>query len=49
MTAMGETDKIKKAKGIIINGVIGLLIIFCAYALSAFIFSALGGQTTTPQ
>ena len=39
MTARGETDKVTKAKGIIIDAVIGLVIVFGAYVISQFIVS----------
>ncbi len=42
MTAGGETDKTKKAKDIMINAVIGLIILLAAYAISNFVIEALG-------
>jgi len=41
MTSQGDKDKLKKAKDIIIQSIIGLLIIFAAYAITNFVFSAL--------
>jgi len=55
MTAMGQEDKIKKAKQIIINAAIGLLIVILSYAIVNFVITLLinsavfqgsGGQTT---
>ena len=37
MTAGGETDKLDKAKKLLYNGVIGLAIIFAAYAITYFV------------
>ena len=55
MTAGGDSEKIDKAKKIIVNGVIGLLITLSAFAITNFIFNALeqaglinGGGGTTP-
>lgn len=39
MTAAGEKDKIDKAKKIIINGVIGLVIILTSYAIARFVIT----------
>jgi len=44
MTAGGDEDQITKAKKWIINGVIGLLIIMAAYAITTFIINVLTGQ-----
>ena len=41
MTSSGEADKVKKAKNIILYAVIGLLIIFTAYAITYFVFDVL--------
>ena len=46
MTAAGDTDKVKKATGIIRTGVIGLIITVAAYAISSFVVSALVTATT---
>lgn len=37
MTSAGEPDKIKKAKGLILNGAIGMLIILTAYSITYFV------------
>lgn len=37
MTSAGEMDKVKKAKGLIKNAVIGVLIVMTAYAVTYFI------------
>lgn len=42
MTAAGNDQRIDKAKKIIINSVIGLVIIVSAYAITAFIGSRFG-------
>ena len=39
MTAGGEQDKVDKAKKLIISGIIGLVIIFAAYAIASFVIS----------
>jgi hypothetical protein len=43
MTAAGDPDKVNKAKQIITNAVIGLIIIFSAFAIATFIMSILRG------
>jgi hypothetical protein len=51
LTAQGDVEKAKKAKGIIFQAVIGLVIIFSAYMITSFVISALGnsiGGTATP-
>lgn len=53
MTAGGEADKVKKAKGIIINAVIGLIIVLASYAITFFVLDQVGNATdadvgTTP-
>jgi len=49
MTAGGNEDAIKKAKGRIINAIIGLAIVVFAYGVTAFVFKNLpgGGVNTT--
>lgn len=37
MTASGNDEKVKKAKDLIINAIIGLIIVSAAYAITAFI------------
>ena len=44
MTAMGNEEKITKAKKMIINSTIGLIIIFISYSLAYFIFMAITNQ-----
>ncbi|MFA5754490.1 MAG: pilin [Patescibacteria group bacterium] len=39
MTASGNNEQITKAKGLIINAVIGLIVVFAAYAITNFIGS----------
>ncbi|MBI5654329.1 hypothetical protein HZC53_01585 [Candidatus Uhrbacteria bacterium] len=46
MTARGESDKVKKATGVIRDAIIGLVIIVLAYALAAFVIASLGNATT---
>lgn len=41
MTAQGNDEKIKKAKGMITSAVIGMIIIFAAYAITNFVVSSL--------
>ena len=41
MTAQGDDAKVTKAKGMIANAVIGMIIIFAAYAITNFVISAL--------
>jgi hypothetical protein len=51
MTAHGEEEKISKAKSIIRGSVVGLIIIFSAYIITATVvdrFSRSTGYTTTP-
>ena len=43
MTAGGEPDKVQKAKDILINATIGLIITLASYAIAAFIINALTG------
>ncbi len=46
MTARGESDPIDKAKEIIKQAIIGIIIIFLAYALTGFIINAVIRATT---
>ncbi len=41
MTAGGNEEKIKKAKSIIVNGIIGIIVVFAAYTLTYFIVQQL--------
>lgn len=45
MTAAGNDDKIDEAKDLITAGVIGLLIVLAAFAVSVFVLNALMGVT----
>ena len=37
MTAQGNENQVSKAKGLLVNGIIGLIIVFAAYAITSFI------------
>jgi len=41
MTAAGDPDKVDKAKKMIYSGIIGLVIIFAAYAIAYFVINSL--------
>ena len=41
--AAGNAEKVKRAQGILISGVIGLIIIFSAYAIANFVLTAISG------
>jgi len=45
MTAMGDPGKVDKAKKLIYAGVIGLVVIFAAFAIASFVLSSLGTAT----
>lgn len=47
MTAGGEEEKIRKAKSTLISGTIGMIIIFAAFTITAFIVLAFGCATST--
>ena len=47
MTAAGNEDNVKKAKSILLNSVIGLVILLSAYAISSFVIDQLGTATGT--
>lgn len=49
ITAMGDDNKIKKAKSMLTSSVIGLIIIIGAYAISSYVVDALisASKTTT--
>lgn len=49
MTAGGNTKKIDEAKGWLMNGVIGLVIILSAYAISSYVVSTLVNNLGTIQ
>ena len=46
MTSQGNSEKVDEAKDLIKNGIIGLVIIFSAYAISAFVMKAAFDATT---
>lgn len=39
MTSQGNEQQVSKAKGLLVNGIIGIIIVFAAYALTSFIGS----------
>ena len=41
MSDNGDASKTKKAKGMLINGIIGMVIVIAAYAISDFVIDAL--------
>jgi len=43
MTAGGNEEKVKQAKGFIINGINGMIVIFLSYALVYLVITALRG------
>lgn len=45
MIARGDTEKVKKAKDLITDAIIGLVVIFAAYAISNFVVSRIVGAT----
>lgn len=47
MTAAGNEDKVGEAKKLITAGIIGLVIILAAFAISKFVLSQLMSATTT--
>jgi hypothetical protein len=47
MTAAGNDEKVDKAKKLIISGVIGLVIIFSAFAIAKFVLDKISAATTT--
>jgi len=48
MTAGGNEEKVGEAKKIITAGIIGLIIIFTAYAIAAFVITQLASATGAP-
>jgi len=46
MTSGGEEAKVKAAKGRIIQGIIGLVIILSSWAIATFVITSLVGATT---
>lgn len=56
MTAGGNTDQVKKARTMVINAIVGLVIVFAAYAITEFVIRSLvnttsgaGGANAGPQ
>ncbi len=47
MTAGGNPENVKKAKSLITNAVIGLLIIFASYGIAHLVFSLVGVQVVS--
>jgi hypothetical protein len=47
MTAEGDEEKVKKARKIVTNATIGLVIVIAAYAISYFVVNALSSKTLT--
>ena len=47
LTAGGETDKVEKAKDLLRQGVIGIILILLAFVISNFVIDALDYATTT--
>jgi hypothetical protein len=47
MTAAGNEEKVGKAKKLIIAGIIGLVVIFAAFAIATFVISNLGTVSST--
>ncbi len=47
MTAAGSEEQIEKSKKLLLNGGIGLVIIFSAYAITTFILGSVSGATGT--
>jgi hypothetical protein len=45
MTSQGNTDKVDEAKKLIGAGIVGLVIILSAYAISRFVLSSLQNET----
>lgn len=47
MTARGDSEQITKARGILINAVIGIIIVLSAFVITATILARLGAATGT--
>lgn len=45
MTAGGNSDQVEKAKKMLIQAVIGLVILLAAYAIATFVVTEVGGAT----
>jgi TRAP-type C4-dicarboxylate transport system permease small subunit len=48
LIARGNEEKVNTAKDTLKNGIIGLIIVLSAYAISYFIIDAIKGKTLTP-
>ncbi|MDD4995086.1 MAG: hypothetical protein PHW53_01285 [Patescibacteria group bacterium] len=48
MTAMGNEETVKRAKNLITSAILGLIIIFAAYAIAQFVISMLLGAEVQP-
>lgn len=46
MTAMGDSEKVTKAKDTIISAIIGIIIIIAAYAITMFVINNVASTTT---
>ncbi len=46
MTSQGNSEKVDEAKNLIKNGIIGLVIIFSAFAISSFVISSMFEATS---
>lgn len=47
MTAMGDDEKVSKAKKLIYAGIAGIVIILAAYAIAEFVIRSIGSATGT--
>lgn len=47
MTAGGNSDKVDKAKSILVQATIGLVVILAAYAITEFVIGGIGSATGT--
>lgn len=47
MTAAGNEERVTKAKKMITGGVIGMILIFAAYAVTDFVFTSIGAGAPT--
>ena len=46
MTSGGSPEKLKKAQGLLVNAIIGLIIVLCSYAIVDFVTTKLTSVTT---
>jgi hypothetical protein len=49
MTAQGEEKKVTQARQIIVGAVIGVVVVFSAYAITQFVLTSVIGSTSSPQ